>query len=223
MKSNILSYSRALASAAVILILIINSSNASAFTLNVGSTAKYKTIQSAVNAAHSGDTIKVSAGQYKEYINITNNRLSILGTNHPKVDGFFFYGGSGTINGFSIQKYGIDAWYAGGSESIIKNNYFYNCGVYLAGGVASGSIIMNNQITNGTIYLCDTLNQTITGNTISKSKIGLKFEDLAEVSLVNKNTFKNCDIAVLTYKQSLNKFIGNKYIGNKINVKIISY
>ncbi len=213
----------ALALAVVLLVLIVVSSTASASTLYVGSKEKYKTIQSAVNASKDGDTIKVAYGTYKENVKLDKG-VSVLGTKYPKVDGFYFYGGGSTINGFSIQKDGISSTYAGGG--IIRNNYFYNCGVHLAGGSSSESTIMNNQIKGGSITLYDTMaagKPTITGNTISNSDVGLYIGDMAGIPTVSKNTFKNCKIAVYFYgwEQSpgrLNTFTGNKYANNKVNI-----
>jgi hypothetical protein len=58
-------------------------------TLSIGSKTKYHTIQSAVNAVHDGDTIKVAYGTYKETVQ-NKKSLTILGTNYPKVDRFYF-------------------------------------------------------------------------------------------------------------------------------------
>src|SRR5665647_3886592 len=82
-------------SAVVILFLIIFSSTASASTLNVGSTVKYKTIQSAVDAAKNGDTINVASGTYKEQVHISKN-VVLMGVKYPKVDGFSWLEGTGT-------------------------------------------------------------------------------------------------------------------------------
>lgn len=222
MRNNRKLYSVALASAVVILVLIIVSSTASASTLNVGSTAKYKTIQSAVNAAKPGDTIKVAYGTYKENVKLDKD-VTILGTKYPKVDGFYYYGGGSTINGFSIQKYGVSSNFAGGG--LIRNNYFYNCGVSLAGSTCSGSVIMNNQIKGGSIFLYDIMatgEPVIKGNTISNSRCGLYIKE-SGIPAVNSNTFKNCKTAV--YFQGwesnpgrLSTFTGNKYINNKVNI-----
>lgn len=205
----------------MILILILVSSSVSAATLQVGPKAKYHTIQSAVNAAKDGDTIKVAYGTYKENVQITKY-LIFQGTKYPKVNGFHYAGEAGTINGFSIQKYGIDAGYVG--SPTIRNNYFYNCGISLAGGAATNSLIINNQITGGTISFYDTMGQsgTITGNTISKSKCGLYVGEMAGLPIVSKNTFKNCVYGVYLYSFSnpgkLDTFTGNKYSGNKVNI-----
>lgn len=203
-----------------ILLLIIVSSTASAATLNVGPKEKYKTIQSAVNAAKDGDTIKVAYSTYHENVRIDKS-ISLIGTKYPKVDGLNFIVSGNQVNGFSFQKYGINVEYNAGGE-IIKNNYFYNCGISLCGLIGDTQII-NNQITNGTILLYDTLQVTITGNTISKSKCGLYIGDVALLPTVTKNTFKNCNYGVYIYTidgdpGKLSTFSGNKYVGNKVNI-----
>lgn len=222
MKTNEKFHQLILSLLALVLILIVVSSAASASTLKVGPKEKYKTIQKAVNAAKSGDTIKVSSGTYKEYVKV-DKKVFILGTKDPKVDGFYYYGGSsGTINGFSIQKYGIGAAYDGGYPTVIRNNYFYNCGISLIGHLMDDAIIMNNQIVGGTIYLNDNTGQTITGNIISKSKVGLYLGDMGADPTVTKNTFKSCKYGVYiytdTYPGKLKKFSGNKYVNNKVNI-----
>ncbi len=205
----------------ILITLMLLSSVASAATLNVGPHERYKTIQSAVNAAQNGDTIKVASGTYKETVTIDKD-LTILGARYPKVNGFYYAGGSGTINGFSIQKYGFESMYAGGAT--IRNNYFYNCGITLGGGQSSHSFIINNQIIGGTISLSETNpDVTIKGNIISKSKYGLYIGDDTCTPTVSGNTFKNCKCAVYFYNVEsnpgrLDTFTGNKYIKNKVNI-----
>lgn len=201
-----------------ILVLSILIGTASAATLQVGPKEKYHTIQSAVAAAHDGDTIKVAYGTYKENVRFLKG-LTFLGTNYPKVDGFDCQGPGKTINGFSIQKDGISCSYSGGGT--IRNNYFKNCGISIAGGAASNTI-MNNQIQNGAIYLYDTGDMLITGNTISNSKIGLVFDEVKQIPHVTKNTFQNNKYAVFFYgwdhdPGKLTTFSLNVYKNNKVN------
>ena len=204
----------------IILILLFLVGTASAATINVP--AKYKTIQGAVNAAKTGDTVKVAYGTYKENVIIPKNkRLYLTGTNYPKVNGFILRaGGTGTIYGFSIQKYGIEDSYSGGKNTF-RNNKLYNCNIDIAGGLSSEDVIMNNLISGGSILLYDTRDHLITGNTIT-GKVGLDLGEGVTVKGVSKNTFKNCGIGVRTHGQ-LEKFTGNKYSGNKVNIKVVKY
>jgi nitrous oxidase accessory protein NosD len=215
----------------IAIVFLLLCSVASAATLKVGSKEKYKTIQSAVNASQNGDTIKVAYGTYDEVVNIDKWDLTILGTKYPKVDGFYFQGGSGTINGFSLQKYGISTNFAGGGT--IRNNYFYNCGIYL-GGPTGDCTIINNKIFGGTIFLSDTYESVIKGTTVSNSKCGLCIDEMAYLPVVTSCTFKNCDYGVYllsydsdprgysnlgdSYFNNSATFSNNKYIGNKKNI-----
>lgn len=204
---------------------LLLTSLASAATLKVGPHEKYTTIQKAVNAAHSGDTIKVAYGTYKEDVKI-DKQLTILGTKYPKVYGFYIYNGDAggsQINGFSIQKYGIGASFSGGVT--IRNNYFYNCGIGLSGSTTCTSSIINNQISGGSIDLYDIMADgiLIKGNTISKSKCGLFIGESTVIPTVTGNTFKNNKYAVylFDYETSpgrLATFTNNKYVGNKVNI-----
>jgi hypothetical protein len=205
---------------ALALAFLLLCSVASATTLNVGPKTKYPTIQSAINAAHDGDTIKVAYGTYHENVKINKGGLTLLGTNYPKVDGFYFTVYGNVVNGFSFQKYGISTEFDA-RPNIIRNNYFYNCGIDLAGAIGDTQII-NNQIAGGTISLGDTSsNILIKGTTISKSKRGLWMGNEARLPTVTGCTFKNCEYAVYFTGYggvpSLSTFYGNKYISNKHN------
>ncbi|HII80465.1 MAG TPA: hypothetical protein HA261_08750 [Methanosarcina sp.] len=204
-----------------ITILLIGT--ASAATLYVGSTAEYKTIQSAVNAANDGDTIRVDYGTYNECVSISGKFVSIYknGTSYPKVDGFKVTQGGAVINGFSIQKNGVD-FQGAGCNNTVRNNYFYNCGIDITGLTCSGNTIMNNQITNGTVTLCETWDNVVQGNKITKAKIGLYMYEGATCTKITKNTFSYCDIGV-KLPAVLQGMIGNTYIKNRINIQIADY
>ncbi len=207
----------------LLIVTLLLASTASAATLKVGPHEKYTTIQKAVNAAHSGDTIQVAYGTYKEDVKI-DKYVNIYGTKYPKVDGFYCWGGSaGTINGFSIQKYGVGSSFAG--SATIRNNYFYNCGISLSGPTTCMSAIINNQIVGGSIVLYDIMSDgiLIKGNTISKSECGLLIGESTTIPKVTGNTFKNCNYGVYLYEYDQNPgrlptFTGNKYIKNRVNI-----
>ncbi len=76
--------------AVFVLMLVIMSFHVSAATLHVGSGQTFATIQSAVNAANSGDIIKVHPGTYHETVTVSKNDLTIEGydpKNPPVLDG----------------------------------------------------------------------------------------------------------------------------------------
>jgi parallel beta-helix repeat protein len=137
------------------------------------------------------------------------------------MNGFKVTQGGAVINGFSIQKNGID-FEGAGSNNTIRNNYFYNCGVDIIGLTCSENTIMNNQITNGTVTLCETWDNVVKGNKITKARIGLYMYEGATCTSITGNTFSYCDIGVQLPAVPPG-MIGNTYLGNKINIKIADY
>jgi hypothetical protein len=74
----------------IVLLTLILVSFTNAATLHVGSSQTYSTIQSAVNAANSGDVVKVHPGTYHETVTITKSDLTIEAynpANPPELDG----------------------------------------------------------------------------------------------------------------------------------------
>jgi parallel beta-helix repeat protein len=211
-------HSAALASIAVVLFLIVVSSTASAATLQVDA-KHYKTIQSAVNAAHSGDTVKVARGIYKENILITDKQLTIIGMGYPVLYGARLYGGvTGMLYGLSFNKNGAEL--SDGVRITIRNCIFTNCGIDITGQTCTGNVILKNKITKGGIVLSETYDNIIQGNYIYKCKIGLSMGMRATCKSVTKNTFSNCQVAAQLEKVPAG-MIGNIYTKNKVNIKIV--
>jgi parallel beta-helix repeat protein len=228
-------YSVVLVSAVMILFLILVSSIASASTLYVGGTGNYMTIQSAVDHAKPADTIIVNSGTYPETVNLTTQRLTIIGKNYPKVNGFTGYhdGGSGigaaveNINGFSIIKTGISLSGDYGGNDIIRNNYFYNCGVDIEGESSGNDVVMNNQLLGGTIkvYGPNVNDVKITGNKISNSKVGIYVNVDSKGGQISGNTITGCNIGI-EYSRSIEfgstspyDEVYNNYFNNNVNVQ----
>ncbi len=212
---------------------LLLTSLASAATLQVGPKLHYKTIQSAVNAAQSGDTIYVNAGAYKETVTVDDKYLIFQGQKngnkylYPSVYGFDFSCitppgedtevGKGDINGFKIIKTGIHYEMIG--HNIVRNDYFTNCGVFANSQTSGNNVIMNNQFTNGGIDLSDEcFDNVVIGNKITNAVVGLGLYGGASCSTITKNTFSHCQIGVALY-QIPSCLIGNTYIKNKINIK----
>jgi parallel beta-helix repeat protein len=206
-----------------LLIFTLLVTSASAATLKVPS--QYKTIQTAVNAAHDGDTIQVAKGTYKEAVLIENKNINIYGMkkggklkDYPSVRGFELRSNSGgTINGFSVLKNGIDIHDNFNGKVTVRNNYFTGCGISIAGPSYSGHSIVNNQITCGTISLFDTQNDQIAGNTVTKSKIGIEIGDGCNAK-VTKNTLSDNKIGIKRFQGS-GQISKNVMKNNKVNIK----
>jgi pectin methylesterase-like acyl-CoA thioesterase len=144
-------HSAALASIVVVLFLIVVSSTVSAATLQVDA-KHYKTIQSAVNAANSGDTIKVARGIYKENILITDKQLTIIGMGYPILYGARLYGDvTSMLYGLLFNKNGAEL--SDGVRITIRNCIFTNCGIDITGQTCTGNVILKNKITKGGIVL----------------------------------------------------------------------
>jgi len=72
-----------LALAAALLVALVPAAQAA--TLQVCSTCTYTTIQSAVNAASSGDTIEIASGTYNEKVSISGARILVLKASSSRV------------------------------------------------------------------------------------------------------------------------------------------
>jgi len=206
----------------VIFLVLLVVSTASAATLKVPGT--YKTIQTAVNAAHDGDIIQFAKGVYKEAVLIENKNINVYGTkggkqkDYPTVRGFELRSNSGgIINGFSILKNGIDIHDNYNEKVIVRNNYFSKCGISIAGPSFAGHSIVNNQISGGTISLFDTQNDQVTGNTVTKSKIGIEIGDGCNTK-VTTNTLSYNKIGIKRFQGS-GQISKNVMKNNKVNIK----
>ncbi|MFT5582607.1 MAG: putative outer membrane repeat protein [Cognaticolwellia sp.] len=124
--------------------LFILSIAASAATLNVGSTATYSSIGSAVAAASDGDVIQVAAGTYTESIDLAGKDLDIVGTGSSTIvepSGAYAFrfddGEAGTVQDLLIDAGNARAFYIEGSSPSISGIEVENLDVgSLKGGVA---------------------------------------------------------------------------------------
>lgn len=194
-------------------------STASAATLNVGPGARYHTIQSAIDAANDGDTIKVASGAYNETIQVTNKQLNIIGQNYPSVNGARLWGGvTGMLYGLAFTKDGVAL--SDGGHITVRNCKFTNCGIDIWTQTSTDCMIINNKITNGGILLYETYNNSVIGNYISGAEIGLQMGGGATCKSITKNTFEKCQVAA-QLETVPTGMTGNTYKNNKINIKLV--
>lgn len=213
----------------VILFLVLTSSTALAAILNVGSTAKYKTIQSAINAAHNGDTIKVAKETYKENIRVADKKLTITGpspdpSKYPSIYGAdFCCGATGMLYGFLITKNDVNIH--DGAGMTIQSNVFSNCKVDVV--QQAGNVnITNNKFDNAQsgIYIIDSRKNSIEGNTFYKSKIGIMIDDRVVCQTITQNTFDRCQVGIQVEtmsKQAPCYITRNKYSGTKTPINLV--
>lgn len=194
------------------LLLLISSFNVNAAIINVGKTSTIQLIQQAIHQSKNGDTISVAAGIYKENNLIIDKSITVIGINHPTIDGenkseiVSIKANYVIFDGFKIEHSGYgtlvdpagikiyDAHNVTISNNIIDDTFF---GIYSQN--AKNCIIKNNklksygkqeqEIGNGIhCWKCDSMQ--ITGNTISGHRDGIYFEFVTN-SIIWRNISKN--------------------------------
>jgi parallel beta-helix repeat protein len=194
----------------ICLVLLITSS-ATAATLEVGQGKTYTTIQSAIDAAKTGDTILADEGIYNENPLIKTNGISIMGKNREKtiIEGRKTSSGiridevnNVVITGFTIKNSG-----GGGQEdagvAIYKGN----------GNTVSNLIITGNSV--GISLYQGSNNNIISGNIIeSNSGYGINIYASNDNKIFDNN-IKSNKIGIYAYSSKTNRIYQNNLIDNK--------
>lgn len=183
-------------------------------------------IQAAVNAAASGDTVLVKSGTYNENVTI-NKSITLLGdsTEKPTINGGIELSTNGvTIDGFEIQEGGI----LSGSQK---------AGIYIHGGT-SGHKILNNEITGGgtsdtygpgIIFGYYTSNINIEGNTITNWYQGIYINPSSNLTIENNiistnyvgigsDGLNNVQIIGNTFSGNTSEAIGSSNVGTDVEI-----
>lgn len=164
-----------------VILLSIGLTNAA--TLNVGQGQTYTTIQSAVNAAKTGDVISVSEGTYPENIVVKTNGISIMGQNKEKtiIDGkktgsvIRIESNNVNVSGFTIQNSGGSGQYDAGIT------------VYHSNKNEIANMIVVNNIVGISIYQGSN-NNVVSGNDIRQnSKYGIFVFASSDNKIYNNN------------------------------------
>jgi uncharacterized repeat protein (TIGR01451 family) len=194
----------------------------------VGPGENYTTIQAAVNASGSGDTIIVRDGTYTENVRIYFKRLTIRSEHgaastivqspNPNSDVFNVNAQYVTINGFTVS----GAHSAAGIRLIGTNCHI------------SDNTVKNNKFGIDLLGIMDTpfsSDNTITGNTLSSNDYGIWLKDFSwstslEDNTASSNTYYDfCADSMLLYSVINDLTIGSFYpttisFTNPYNVKL---
>jgi parallel beta-helix repeat protein len=160
----------------------------------------YQTIQEAIDAANSGDTIAVTAGTYNEEWVSINKSVSVVGDNqktelyyHSSL-GFVVTADNVHINGFTVtgseatQGYAISV--SGAKGCVITNNQLTNNHVGISVyGNSSGNTVSENIVThnNRSIELINAHNNMVTENNITTALISGISLDESTGNTISKN------------------------------------
>jgi hypothetical protein len=226
-----------------ILLSIVGTTSAATLYVDDDGTAQYKTIQSAINNAHSGDVISVKPGIYTGDISISTPGLTVM-SNSPykavikaKNNAFNIDESNITIKNFDIRgpgkssgicfSFGCAEPTNGAFLCTVRNNKISNfqIGVDACFYMHSGSeYILNNDISNcGTgIHAFDLMHRplTISGNKITNCNNGLYLVD-ALCTITNNNFNNTVNIncpegaagILNTSKTAGKNIIGGPYLG----------
>ncbi len=200
-------------------------------------------IQTAVNNAHSGDTIIVKPGTYAGGIDISTANLTIISSSPYKAiikaknNAFNIYESNVVIKNFDIRgpgkssgvcfSFGRTESTNGAFSCVVQNNKIsnFNMGVDVGFYMDSGKeSILNNDISNcGTgIYAFDLMNQAliISGNKISNCDNGLYLADAPCTitnnhfnNTVNVNAPDGTGSTFSTKKTTGKNIVGGPYLG----------
>jgi len=176
-----------------------------------GAGIDFTKIQDAVDAASDGDMIIVYNGTYYENVNI-NNQLTLEGVGMPVVNA----GWSGSAIAVGADGCTVDGFYVtGGTAGRIGGWY----------GIAvesNNNLIKNNiasEISDG-IYLSDSFNNTITGNSISNNNHGIRLQYSNHNTISYNIVFSNFNEGINLLGSNNNALTGNTVSNNTEGISI---
>jgi len=178
----------------------------------------HTTIQGAINAASSGDTINVSAGTYVENVNV-NKAVAIIGAGAAATSIVATTGNSNPLtfstNGATLSGFTITHAY---TPIEISTWTFNNNGVIFNMGT-SGNTLSNNSITlnRNAIYL-HTASAKIFNNIITNNRSGINLTNNVSGTEITNNTISlNWTLGVVFYATAATDFSSVLVTGNTFN------
>ncbi len=194
-----------------ICMILLSIGFANAATLNVGQGQTYTTIQSAVNAANTGDVISVNEGTYIENVVVKKNGISIIGKNKEKtiIDGKKIgsvvkidAANNVKVSGFTVQNSGGSGQEDAGISLYRANNNFI------------ANVILVNNVVGISLYSGSNSN-VVSGNDIKSSgKHGIFIFSSNDNKIYNNNIQSN-EFGFYGDGARTNSFYSNNFIDNK--------
>ena len=160
----------------------------------------YATIQSAINAASSGDIIVVSEGTYAEGSISVHRRVTLIANGTVIVDGlqqgnvFSIYANNVTVKGFTIRNSKFEWPYCG--IQLIRTRY---------------CVIEGNNLTNNYygIELYHSISNTITGNNVTNNHEAIELFCSGGNNITGNNVENNWASIVIVRESTANNIVGN--------------
>jgi parallel beta-helix repeat protein len=204
--------------------------------------ADFRTVQEAINAASSGDTILVRPGTYKENPVITKP-LSLLGENASQTTilaentwkTVTVNASKVTISGFTIQGFGGVPFQPNNVVISIDNQNSYGnnitCNIITGDGYGislrgSHHYVTDNYVTsNGFagIYLNGSSNNVITGNNVTGGKTGITIAYPSSNNILRNNTMTGDNLNFHVIGYDIPSFTNDIDTSNNVNGKPIYY
>ncbi len=189
-----------------LLVILLSTGFAGASMINVGPGQPYATIQSALDAANSGDVISVGEGTYYENIVIRTNGVLLTGKNKEKtiIDGqktgsvIRIEADNVIVSGFTLRNNGGSGKEDAGitmysaSNNMIANSIFVNNTIGVAiysssnSNIISGNYIKSNY--RDGIFVYSSEDNKIYNNNIQNNQIGF-YGDSARTGSIYSNNF----------------------------------
>lgn len=225
----------------ILLLLVLKTVCANNITVNPQSTIK--TIRQALELAKDGDTIRVTAGVYREKGLVVKKRIVLTGINYPVIDGEHRYeviairADAVTIEGLKVINSGISSMddFAGikiynSRHVIIRNNILSNTFFGIYSQLGNNCIIENNQLTsfskneqqsgNG-IHCWKSDSMQIKNNRISGHRDGIYFEFVTHSTITRNIAEKNLRYGLHFMFSNNDTYLDNQFKNNGAGVAVM--
>lgn len=227
----------------ITILLLLLSASVFANTIRVGKGQRITSLHKAIEMAQAGDTILLQGGRYKEGNTVISKSLTLLGENHPVLDGenkneILTVTGSGiVINGITFENSGYSSMndYASisvidASSVLLENNTIRNA--YFAIHVANARtcVVQHNTIngltkteqTSGNgihLWKCDDI--LVKDNDVQGHRDGIYFEFVTNSVIQQNNSHNNLRYGLHFMFSNNDSYIDNTFRNNGAGVAVM--